>query len=123
MKRINLSEIDDDVLIDKFVVAAKNLGLAVLDSETRRANRMYHYLRAIDLELRSRGTQARMKLTPLLNDDDRFVRYYAAQKLLGLVPDRSRSVIEWNYKYRFDAIAGDAGMLLAALDSGEYKPD
>src|SRR5260370_42599017 len=99
------------------------MGAAVLDSETREANRMYHYLRAIDSELRLRGRDTRLKLTPLLKDKDRFVRYYAAQKLLGIIPDRTRAILEWNHKYWFDAIAGDAGMLLVALDSGEYEPD
>jgi hypothetical protein len=62
-------------------------------------------------------------LLPLLDDRNRFVRYYAAQYLLGLAPERARAVIEWNQKYGFDAIAGDAGMLLRRLDSGQYKPD
>jgi hypothetical protein len=59
----------------------------------------------------------------LLDEKDRFVRYYAAKKLLALVPDRARSVIAWNAKYGFDAIAGDANGLLRAFDTGEYKPD
>jgi hypothetical protein len=59
----------------------------------------------------------------LLNHENRFVRYYAAKKLLGLVPDRARAVIAWNAEYGFDAIAGDARGLLRAFDSGEYKPD
>jgi hypothetical protein len=32
-------------------------------------------------------------------------------------------VIDESAKHRFDAIAGDAGMLLDALDSGEFKPE
>lgn len=73
--------------------------------------------------LRARGLQARNALLPLLDDKDRFVRYYAAQHALALAPSRARSVIEWNHKNWFDAIAGDAGMLLVALDNGEYQPD
>ncbi len=77
----------------------------------------------IDLVLRSRGKEARLTLLPLLNHENRFVRYYAAKKLLGLVPDHARAIIEWNQKYGFDALAFDAGMTLHNLDTGFYKPD
>jgi hypothetical protein len=53
----------------------------------------------------------------------RFVRYYAAKKLLALLPNRTRAEIEWNKTYGFDALAGDAGMTLRNLDSGFSKPD
>jgi hypothetical protein len=63
-----------------------------------------------------------MLLKPLLDEGDRFVCYYAARQLLALVPDRSLKIIEENSR-RGDAIAGDAGMLLYALETGIYKPD
>ena len=123
MKRLNLNALRDEELIQRFIIAAQAMGASVLDSETRQANRMYDVMRAIDGVLRLRGKNARLKLVPLLDDSNRFVRYYAAKKLLGVVPDRARAVIEWNAKYWFDAIAGDAGMTLDHLDSGFYQPD
>jgi hypothetical protein len=123
MKQLNLNNLTDDELVERFIKAAKEQGYAVLDSEVRRANRMFHFIRAIDSLLRERGTKSRENLLPLLEHKDRFVRYYAAQALLGLVPERARAVIEWNAKYGFDAIAGDANGLLRAFDTGEYKPD
>jgi len=123
MKRLNLDRLSDKELIDRFVLSAKKMGAAVQDSDTRQANCMYHLMRVIDFVLRARGKATRLKLLPLLDDGDRFVRYYAAKKLLGVVPDRARPVIEWTHKYWFDAIAGDAGMTLDNLDSGFYKPD
>jgi len=123
MKALNLYNSNDDELLSEFATTAKQMGSAVLDSDTQQANRMYHHMRAIDTVLRSRGKMARLKLVPLLNDQDRFVRYYTAGKLLGVVPEPARAVIEWNAKNRFDAIAGDARGLLRAFDSGEYKPD
>ena len=110
-------------LVERFAKLAHDAGAAVLDSETRQANRIFHYMEEIDTILRTRGRQSRLMLAPLLDDEDRFVRYYAAQYLLGLIPDRARKVVEWNAKYGFDAIAGDAGMTLDDLDSGFYKPD
>jgi hypothetical protein len=79
---------------------------------------------AIRDELKSRGRASREQLTVLLDQkEDRFVRYYAAKALLGLVPERARAVIEWNAKYWFDALAGDARGLLRAFDTGSYRPD
>lgn len=114
---------ETSTLVDEFAAAAETRGAAVLDSLTRRANRMYDRMAAVDSALRSRGHEARLALIPLLDDESRFVRYYAAIYLLGLVPDRARAEIEWNAKYRFDAIAGDANGLLRAFDTGDYRAD
>ena len=118
-----LERLNDEVLVERFSLTAKRLGSAVLDSDDRRANRAAHRIIAVRDALRARGRESTMKLVPLLDDKDRFVRYYAAQQLLGLVPDRARAVIEWNAKFGFDALAGDAGMMLLDLDRGFYKPD
>ena len=123
MSKMNFDRLSDGELVGRFVEAAKKMGAAVLDSQIRKANRMYDVLREIDAVLRSRGEQARLRLLPLFGHDNRFVRYYAAKKLLGLVPDRAREIIEWNHKYWFDALAGDAGMTLHNLDTGVFKPD
>ena len=112
-----------DQLAERFAQLACDMGAAVLDSETRRFNRMFPKMQAIDRELRSRGREARMALSPLLEHEDRFVRYYAAKYLLGLVPDRARHVIEEIAKFRFDALSGDAGMCLRALDEGIFRRD
>jgi hypothetical protein len=119
----DLNALADDELIRRFSTAAKEMAAAVLDSDTNQANLKFQIMWDIDFALRSRGRDARLKLLPLLDEKDRFVRYYAAKKLLGLLPDRARSIIEWNAKYGFDAIAGDANGLLRAFDSGQYHPD
>ena len=123
MKTSNYSHLTTPDLIKEFVHLAKTRGLAIVDFETRRANRMFDRMRDIDLILRSRGIEARMSLAPLLADSDRFVRYYAAKYLLGLVPGEARAVIEEIAKYKYDALCGDAGMCLYALDAGIFKPD
>jgi hypothetical protein len=118
-----LSKLSDEELIERFSGAAKEMGAAVLDSAVGKANARFQTMWDIDQILRSRGPSSRLKLLPLLDEADRFIRYYTAKKLLGLVPDRARTEIERNAKYGFDAIAGDANGLLRAFDSGEYKPD
>ena len=120
---MDLSSLTDEELIHRFSDASQAMGASVLDSESGKANRQFKIMWDIDLVLRSRGRTTRLRLLSLLDSKDRFVRYYAAKKLLGLVPDRARAVIEWNAKYGFDAIAGDAAGLLRAFDTGEYKPD
>jgi hypothetical protein len=123
MKKLELDKLSDDELIVSFSAASKEMGSAILNSEMRRANKTFRYMEEIDHVLRSRGKDARLKLEPLLDDQDRFVRYYAAEYLLGLVPHRARSVLEWNAKCAGDALAGDASMTLHNLDTGVYKPD
>jgi hypothetical protein len=120
---IRLETLGESDLVQRFSDAAKEMGAAVLDSEVPKANRKFRIMREIDLILRSRGQSARLKLLPLLDDQDRFVRYYAAKKLLGLDPARARAEIEWNATHWFDALSGDAKGLLRAFDSGQYRPD
>jgi hypothetical protein len=119
----DLNYLSDDELIEQFGTIAKELGAAVLDSENRKINQTIRRMWAIEDLLRARGSESRMKLLPLLDDRDRFVRYYAAYHLLGLVPERARAIIEWNAKFGFDALAGQAGMTLQNLDTGFYKPN
>jgi hypothetical protein len=110
-------------LVARFIEVAQKMGAAVLDSETQRFNRLFPQMEAIDQELRARGREARMALSPLLENGDRFVRYYAAKYMIGLLPGRARSVIEEVAKYKYDALCGDAAMCLYALDKGISKPD
>lgn len=110
----------NDALVEAFINAAVHLGEAI--NYWMPANNAAKKLLDISRNFRKRGQNARLMLVPLLNDDNRFVQYYAARHLEGLVPDRCRQIIEWNAKQR-DAIAGDAGMHLDAVDSGFYKPD
>jgi hypothetical protein len=49
------------------------------------------------------------------------IEYYATQHLMALFPDRCRRIVEVNAK-QGNAVAGDAGMHLHALDIGFYKP-
>src|SRR5438874_2492016 len=92
----DLNRLTDGELIQRFSNAAKEMGAAVVDSEIAKANLKFEIMWNVDAILRSRGREARLKLLPLLDEKDRFVRYYAAKKLLGLVPDRARAVIAWN---------------------------
>jgi Domain of unknown function (DUF2019) len=80
-------------------------------------------MRSIDQTLRFRGHDFRLALLPLLEDKDRFVRYFAAKYMLGLASDRARRVIEQIARFKYDALCLEAGMCLYALDKGIFKPD
>jgi hypothetical protein len=123
MKSVRVQDLATDQLVQEFAQVAQQMGAALLDSETDHFNRLFPKMQAVDCELRSRGREARMALFPLLEDKNRFVRYYAAKYLLGLVPARARHVIEEIAQFKFDALCGDAGMCLYALDKGIFKPD
>jgi len=123
MRQYDLTKMQIDDLITRFAELAKERGAAVLDLSSRRANVFYDRMKAIDNELRVRGVEARLKLAPLLRDPDRLVRFYAAEKLLGLISGESRAVMEWNTRYTADSITADARGFLRALDAGTYRPD
>jgi hypothetical protein len=113
--------LSDEDLVEAFSPIAQRLGEIVVNwlpggaKETRR-------LFALEDEIRGRGREARLKLAPPLHSDYRFVRYYAAQELIGLLPEKCRSIIEENTR-ECDAIAGDARGFLRAIDEGTYKPE
>ncbi len=120
MITINLSDRDDAELIKDYASHAQRLGDAVVNWLP--ANRMARKLLEIERILRARGQQSRLKLAPLLEHNNRFVRYYVAKELIGLIPMQSRNILEENAK-EFDAIAGDARGFLRSLDTGRYEPD
>lgn len=123
MKKTDLDKLSNAELVSRFAEAARKRGLAALDLEVRKVNRLYSYMDAIHSILRARGTEARRELLPLLDNKDRLVRYFAAKQLLGIEPGRTREIIESTHKNWFDAIALDAGMTLYNLDTGVFKPD
>lgn len=109
----------DDELLRDYALIAQQLGEAVINwmPAVGLTNRLF----ALEGEIKSRGPNSRLKLAALLKSDNRFVRYYTAQELYGLLPDQCRPIIEKNTK-EFDAIAGDARGFLRAIDDGSYKP-
>jgi hypothetical protein len=115
-----LKNLQDDELVEEFRSIAEHLGESVVHwlPAVRDTRRLF----AVGDEIRERGRESRLKFAALLHSDNRFVRYYAAQELIGLLPQQCRSIIEENTK-EFDAIASDARGFLRAIDEGTYKPE
>ena len=114
----------DEQLIEDFRLTADQLGEAVVYwlPASRIADRLF----LIKAALRERGRATRLQLANLLEDESRFVRYYTAKELYGLLPDQCRPIIEANTDKIdgiVDAIVGDARGFMRAIDEGSYKPE
>lgn len=115
-----LSKLSGSELALELTAVAKKLGEAI--NYWMPTAKLSKDLLSVQNEIRARSREYRLSLAPLLEDQNRYVQYYAARQLLALVPGRSRQIIEENSR-QGDAIAGDAGMLLYTIDSGIYKPE
>lgn len=119
--RTELQAASDPELVCAFRSTAQELGEIVtcwLPGGAQLTRRLF----SIRNVLRHRGNISRLKLAELLHDDNRFVRYYTAQELYGVLPQQCRPIIEANTK-EVDAIAGDARGFLRAIDEGTYNPE
>jgi hypothetical protein len=118
--KTRLKTCSDQQLVEEFRLTADQVGEAVVNWLP--ASRITDRLFLIKGALRGRGRAARLKLAGLLEDESRFVRYYAARELYGLLPGRCRPIIEANTQ-EFDALMGDARGFLRVIDEGTYKPE
>jgi hypothetical protein len=112
--------------IEGLLARFAELGLAqdeaLLHDDYAKYNRLYGQMDQIDDELRVRGPDARLALTRLFEHPNLQVRLRAAARALGVAPFQARNVIETIASSEIFPQAGDAGMLLAGLDDGTFKP-
>jgi len=123
MSRIDLRQLTNEVLAERFRALALEKSEALLESNIRAANRIFDKMHAIDQELRVRGIDARKVLIPLLDDPDMRVQYEAALKSLAVAPQRALATIQAIAKRHLMPVSGEAGMALQALEDGIFKPD
>lgn len=116
MKGIQLGKLSDEELVKRFAVAAERTGEAVVNWLP--PARLKKHLLLLGDVLRKRGQTSRLKLAPLLDHTNRFVRYYTAQELMLVLPSQCRPIIVENTK-EFDAISGDARHFLRSVDEGK----
>jgi len=95
---------------------------ALLDENIRKYNRLYDQMLEIEIELRRRGRSARIMLKTLFDHSNIQVRLKAATAIIGIMPKRSRRVLEKIRESQEYPQAADAGMLIRAVDSGRWKP-
>ena len=122
MKKFDLTKMSLDELLTRFVDLSEQQGEALCDDDTGRYNRLFDRLLAIDTELRSRGPAARLVLTTLFDHPNPQVRKNAAVKIVALVPNEARAVLQRIEQSREQPFALHAGMALFRLNDEDCKP-
>ncbi len=123
VKRVKLSKMTVDELVDRFAYLSIAQDKAELYGEISQYNRLFKEMTAVDQELRARGREARLALLTLYDHPNMQVRVKAAIKTLGVAAEAARKVLEAIRASKWQPQAMDAGMIIRGLDNGEYKPD
>ena len=95
---------------------------AIKVGETKKYNRLFDALMAVNEELKSRPGDQRHALFRLYDYPNMQVRMMVAHSTLVLAPVEARQLLEDIRASRWYPQAGSAGMSLSALDDGIYKP-
>ena len=122
MKRLILSKLSGDELVDRFAQLAVEQDLAQEMGEQSKVNRLYWKLDAIDVELKSRPGDERSRLLTLYRHPNMHVQLKAAKATLAVAPVEARRLIEVIAVSHHYPQAGEAGMTLFNLDRGVFKP-
>jgi len=122
VREIDTITLTIEQLIARFAEIALAQDQALLYDQTAKFNRLYRDMDAVDNELRSRGTEARLRLLALYEHPNAQVRLKAAVRTLGVAPVEARHVLEAIEASGEQPQALDAGMSLWNLDRGVFKP-
>jgi hypothetical protein len=122
MKRVKLSNLSVEQLVNLFVELSVEQDMALLSNAQAKVNRLYWKIDAINNELKSRPGDQRLALLPLYDHKNMQVRLKAVYATMALVPKAARSRLEAIAASGWMPQAGDAGMSLINLDRGIYKP-
>jgi Domain of unknown function (DUF2019) len=121
--KIALKNMTVNQLVDRFAEIGVAQDDALWESKYAKFNRLFDRMNEVDLELRSRGSSARLALLRLYIHPNIQVRLKAAKRTLGVAPAEARKLIEEISQSGFYPRAGEAGMTLFNLDEGVFKPD
>ena len=121
-KRMPVSDMTDEQLVERFVVIAESQDEANLYGDTTEYNRLYDLMEEVEQELRSRPGDGRHALTEFLDHENAQVRYKAAVATLALAPEAARAVLQKLSDRNRYPEAADARSMLDALDDGSYVP-
>lgn len=109
-------------LIDRFAEACVAQDRALVYSKIAVFNKAYWEMKAVDLELRERGRDARLALCKLYDHPNMQVRLQAATLTLAVAPVEARQVINAIARSGRMPQAADARGTLRELDAGVFKP-
>jgi hypothetical protein len=122
MKRIPLSDMTVEQLVERFVADGLAQYQAELYNKHSKYNRLYDEMVVIERELKSRYGDQRIALVPLLNHSNPQVRFTAAQSTLVVAPAASRQALQDLSDRNIYPQAADARGTLWALERGDRKP-
>jgi cytochrome c oxidase assembly protein Cox11 len=94
----------------------------MLVCEVKQVNRLYHKMKAVEMELKSRPGDQRSVLMALYDHSNPNVRVKAAKATLAIAPTAARQVLETVCATCYGPEILEAGMSLTNLDRGIYKP-
>ncbi|MEW6256680.1 MAG: DUF2019 domain-containing protein [Pseudomonadota bacterium] len=92
------------------------------DFDIKNLNRLFHQMAAAVEELKRGPGDARRLLLPLFEHESLQVRLRAAKNAFALDPVGARRVLQWLRETQQYPHGMDAGMMLAAIDAGEFIP-
>lgn len=122
MKRLPLSRLSDDEIVQRFIQYAIEQENMRLELRSRNVARLYHKIAALVAELRSREGDHRHVLLPLLKHANPQVRLRAAKNLLAVAPDEALAALKELADPQLYIQALDAGMTLWNLETGVFVP-
>ena len=121
MKRINVSKMTVEQLVDCFAAIALDQAEAILMDDNAKFNRLFWQMEAVEGQLKARIGDQRRALLQLYDHPNAQVRLTAAKATLAVAPEAARRLLR-TIADSNDPQAGDAGMSLVNLEQGIFKP-
>jgi len=120
MKKVKLSEMNEDDLVRLFAENARSQDKALLSGKTANYNRLVGFMKEIHDELKSRPGDRRLALLRLFDFPNMHVRLQAAKLTKEVAPLEARAQLQAIVDSKWFPQAGDAGMSLSIMD-GDIK--
>ena len=122
MTTIDLKHLTVGELVNRFVTLGIEQDQAELLGDSRKFKPLFHMMKAVEDELRSREGDQRIALVALHGHPNMQVRWKAAEATLVVAPEAAREALTAIWESKWYPQAADAGMTLRALARGTYKP-
>jgi hypothetical protein len=120
MKSRSLGKMDTTELLALFVSLSREQGEVQIDGPSRKYNRLFHQVKAIETELRARPNSERMALHDLLDHPNIKVKMNAAYALLDLTRDDAFAVLKWVAESRYYPFCAYAKGSVAAIEEDDF---
>ncbi|MGD9839607.1 MAG: DUF2019 domain-containing protein [Afipia sp.] len=124
MKKVDLSNVTSDDLVQLFAENTREQDKALLLGQIAKYNRLFARMKEIHDELKSRPGDQRRMLIKLFEFPNMQVRLQAAKLTKEVAPLEARAQLQAIVDSKWFPQAGDAGMSLSIMDGDiKLKPD